>query len=151
MLPSVKTLVRILHTPPADLFLVVEAFLFMAAARIALKRIPLERIAKWLQHPASPQRTPNTYETARRVEWAIRAIVRRMPGRFVCFPQSLAAFGMLRRRGIAAVLNYGVNRSPANELRAHTWLTVGEQMVVGGEMAPEFTLVRTFPLGQDLS
>jgi Transglutaminase-like superfamily len=141
----VKTLARILRTPPADLFLLAEAFLLMTAARIALRKIPLERIVKWLERPMPSKASPNAGETALRVQWAIRAVVRRMPSAFVCFPQSLAAYAMLRRRGVAGVLNYGVNRSPENELRAHTWLNVGNFTVVGGESAPEFTLLRTFP------
>ena len=144
-LPAVKTLARTLRTPPADLMLLAEAFLLMAAARIALRKVPLERIVKWLERP-TPRREPsNADEIALRVQWAIRAVVRRMPGAFVCFPQSLAAYSMLHRRGVAGVLNYGVNRSPENELRAHTWLNVGNFTVVGGESAPEFTLLRTLP------
>jgi len=141
----VKTLARILRTPPADLFLLAEAFLLMTAARIALKKIPLERIVQWLERPTPSKASPNPGETAIRVQWAIRAVVRRIPGAFVCFPQSLAAYAMLHRRGVAGVLNYGVNRSPENELRPHTWLNVGNFTVVGGESAPEFTLLRTFP------
>ncbi len=140
-----KTLSRILRTPPADLFLLAEAFLLMAAARIALRKIPLEKIVKWLERPMPSKASRNAGETALRVQWAIQAIVRRTHGAFVCFPQSLAAYAMLRRRGVAGVLNYGVNRSPENELRAHTWLNVGDFTVVGGESAPEFTLLRTFP------
>ena len=83
--------------------------------------------------------------TAARVRWAILAIVRRNHGSYVCFPQSLAAYAMLWRRGIPSVLHYGVNRSPDNELRAHTWLMLGDMTVVGGEDAPDFTLLGTFP------
>jgi hypothetical protein len=48
---------------------------------------------------------------------------------------------MLRRRGVTSTIVYGVNRSPAGELLAHTWLMVDEKMVLGGEAAPEFTPV----------
>lgn len=144
-LPEVKTLARILHTPPADLLLLAEAFLLLTAAWLALKRVPLSRLARWLRSPAPSFRMSAAEQTAIRVRWAILAVARRLPGTFVCFPQSLAAYAMLRRRGIPSVLCYGVNRSPANELRAHTWLKVGELTVVGGEAAPEFTMVSTFP------
>ncbi|HVJ09546.1 MAG TPA: lasso peptide biosynthesis B2 protein [Acidisarcina sp.] len=140
-----KTLTRILHTPPADLFLLAEAFLLLSASRIALKKIPLSRLVGWLRRPASKANPSQSEQTALRVQWAILAIVHRMPGSFVCFPQSLAAYAMLRRRGISGVLHYGVNRSPDNVLRAHTWLTAGELTVVGGESAPDFTVVSTFP------
>jgi len=60
---------------------------------------------------------------------------------FVCFPQALAGYTMLRWRGVKSTVVYGVARSPEGELLAHTWLTVGERIVVGGEAAGEFTAV----------
>ena len=144
-LPPVKTLARILSTPPSDLLLLAEAFLLLHASRIALKRIPLSRLVDWLRRPGHGYDVLESEKTAIRVRWAILAVARRRPGSFVCFPQSLAAYAMLRRRSIPSVLNYGVNRSPSNELRAHTWLKVGELIVVGGEEAAEFTVVSTFP------
>jgi len=114
-------------------------------ARLALRRIPLSKLVKWLKAPAPVKNVTAAELTADRVRWAILAVVRRNPGSYVCFPQSLAAYAMLWRRGIPSVLHYGVNRSPENELRAHTWLQLGEITVIGGEEAPDFTLLSTFP------
>lgn len=144
-LPKVKMLARIFRKPPADLLLVAEAFLMLFAARLALRKIPLAKLVEWLRSPAPVRNVTAAELTATRIRWAILAVVRRNQGSFVCFPQSLAAYAMLWRRGIPSVLHYGVNRSPDNDLRAHTWLKLGEMTVVGGEDAPDFTLLSTFP------
>lgn len=141
-----RTLARLLRTPPADWLLLLEAAVLLTASRAALHRVPIARLMQWLGRrplPANP--AGNRLQAAHRVQWAIRAIARRFPGTFVCFPQSVAAFLMLQRRGIRAVIYYGVDRSPERELRAHTWLDVDGFTVVGGEAAPEFTVIQTFP------
>ncbi len=60
---------------------------------------------------------------------------------FVCFPQTLAAYTLLRRRGVTSTMVYGVARSPERELIAHTWLQVGDKIVTGGDSAVKFTPV----------
>jgi hypothetical protein len=57
---------------------------------------------------------------------------------FVCFPQTLAGYVMLRRRGVPSTMVYGVARANGADLIAHTWLMVGEKIVTGGEGAEEF-------------
>ena len=79
-----------------------------------------------------------------RVPWAIGAVVRHAPVTFVCFPQSLTAYFMLRRRRIASQLFYGVARHD-QRLTAHTWVKVGDRTIVGGEVAPAFTVLNMFP------
>jgi hypothetical protein len=82
--------------------------------------------------------------TINRVQWAIDAVVRHGPLTFVCFPRSLAAYFMLRRRRIVSKLFYGVAQG-ADQLTAHTWVKVGDCTVVGGEVESQFTVLHTFP------
>ncbi len=44
---------------------------------------------------------------------------------------------MLKRRGIAATIRFGVTKHE-DGLAAHAWLIVGDQTVLGGEIAPGF-------------
>jgi hypothetical protein len=76
-----------------------------------------------------------------RVRWAVEAVVRHSPVRFVCFPQTLAGYTMLHRRGVQSTMVYGVARTAAGELIAHTWLMLGDKCLLGGEGAGEFTPV----------
>jgi hypothetical protein len=138
---------RMLQLGPADLALAVEAGCMLSFFRLALKFVPVQKLTSWMGRPRqtqpsiSPERAARTL---RRIEWSIDAVVRHVPVNFVCFPQSLAAFFMLRRRHISSRLFYGVMRE-ADQLKAHTWVKVGERTVVGGEVESDFTVLTTFP------
>ncbi len=123
-----------------------EALVLLAAFRAALAVIPVRRILKAVCR-GSTRSVPEANQPlsvgavalALRVRWAVEAAARNSPVEFVCFPQSLAAYVMLRRRGVSSTIVYGVARSPAGELIAHTWLTAGdERAVVGGEGSETF-------------
>ena len=131
---------------PAEWMLAAEALVLLTGFRIALACVPVRRIiAAITSGRASEARnsmeTEQTRSTARRVQWAVCAAARHSPVEFVCFPQALAGYAMLRRRGVPSMLVYGVARSAEGELTAHTWLTVGGRMVLGGEAAQEFTAI----------
>lgn len=131
---------------PGDLLLAAEALVLLAVFRMALAFVPIRTILGRLTRKGESQASrcnPTSQQmlTARRVQWAVTAAARRSPVEFVCFPQALAGYWMLRRRGVAATLVYGVARSETQELQAHTWLMVGETIVLGGEAAAKFTPV----------
>jgi Uncharacterised nucleotidyltransferase/Transglutaminase-like superfamily len=136
---------RILQLPAADIALAIEAACMLTFFRIALNFLPVQKLTAWMGSPdqAQPEQ-PDAAETLRRIEWSIDAVVRHLPLTFVCFPQCLAAYFMLRRRHIASKLFYGVTRD-AEQLKAHTWVKVGDRTVVGGEVASRFTILTTFP------
>ena len=138
---------RMLRTRPADLALACEAACMLLFFRAALHFVPVQSLTRWMGQrgelsPASID--GQTAQTLRRVEWSIDAIVRHSPLEFVCFPQSLAAYFMLRRRKVASRLFYGVARQN-DQLTAHTWVKAGDRTVVGGEVESQFTVLNTFP------
>jgi hypothetical protein len=51
--------------------------------------------------------------------------------------QALAGSLLLKRRGITAVVRFGVTTQKTG-LAAHAWLIVGGQTVLGGEAAADF-------------
>jgi hypothetical protein len=136
---------RIRQLAPADIALAVEASCMLTFFRLALNFLPVQRLTAWMGTDAEaflPQ--AKALETIRQVEWSIGAVVRHGPLTFVCFPQCLAAYFMLRRRHIASKLFYGVTRD-ADQLKAHTWVKVGDRTVVGGDVESQFTVLNTFP------
>jgi len=139
---------RIMRLAPADIALVAEAGCMLAFFRIALNFLPVQRLTAWMGSPGQqvqPSVSPaKTTQTLRRIEWSIGAVVRHVPVTFVCFPQCLAAYFMLHRRHIASKLFYGVARD-ADQLKAHTWIKVGDHTIVGGEVESQFTVLTTFP------
>jgi hypothetical protein len=138
---------RLSQVAPRDIALAIEAGCMLSFFRIALNFLPVQKLTAWMGSPDKKQSSISQERAAltlRRIEWSIDAVIRHVPLTFVCFPQSLAAYFMLRRRHIASRLYYGVMRE-ADQLKAHTWVKVGERTVVGGEVEPRFTVLATFP------
>ena len=136
---------KMMRRRPADLLLAMEALVLLAVFRICLAVVPVRRIIRGLTHGKIEESTTHAspldedeQTAARRVQWAVRAAARHSPVEFVCFPQTLAAYLMLRRRGYASTIVYGVRRSPNQSLLAHTWLEMGDGVVVGGEESEGF-------------
>jgi hypothetical protein len=138
---------RLKQLAPADIALAAEAACMLTFFRAALSFVPTQRLTAWMgrydqRRPSiSPAKASRTID---RVQWSIGAVVRHAPLTFVCFPRSLAAYFMLRRRHIVSKLFYGVARE-ADQLTAHTWVKVGDCTVVGGEVESQFTVLHTFP------
>ncbi len=138
---------RIKRLAPADIALAAEAACMLTFFRAALNFLPTPRLTTWMDRydRRQPSVSPATVtETISRVQWSIDAVGRHAPLTFVCFPRSLAAYFMLRRRHIVSKLFYGVARE-ADQLTAHTWVKVGDRTVVGGEAESQFTVLHTFP------
>jgi hypothetical protein len=125
--------------------LTAEAALYLVAARTALSLLPLRKILERLQRPSSTPPPPESNLVIQQVRWAVVAVSRHAPVRFVCFPQALAAHAMLRHRGIPSRLHYGVRRSADGRLRAHTWLEAGGETMLGGESSPLFSRIQAWP------
>ena len=147
MRPRPSLFMRFFGLGASELALLIEAGAMLTFFLVALKFLPMQRLTIWMgaTHPAN--RMPEEEEakaTLRRVEWAIGAVVRHAPLNYVCFPQSLTAFFMLRRRSIPSKLFYGVARHE-QQLKAHTWIKVGDRTVVGGEAESGFTVLAVFP------
>jgi len=138
------TLTNITRRSPTDLLLATEAFLLLTLFRIALVIIPVRRIIRTITHgqtTAPTETTPDqpTLKQAIRIRWAVEAATRNSAAKFVCFPQTLAGYTMLRLRRVPSTMVYGVTRGPEGDLIAHTWLTVGDRIVLGGEGSDAFT------------
>lgn len=121
--------------------LLAEALATLAAASLAIRLLPFRRIAAFASRP--PRRRAKEAANAARLRWAVRAWCRRVPWKAMCFQSALAMQMMLRRRGIRAVLHYGISREDG--LKAHVWLSVDGETVIGGDEAPGFVEVAAFP------
>lgn len=128
---------------PANRRLLAEALPALALASLAVRLAPFRRVAAW----ASGGRGGVELDDAmlRKARWAVEAWARRVPWRTVCFQKGLALHWMLRRRGVASVLHYGVAQEAATGLRAHVWVCVAGRPVIGGEEAEGFACLATFP------
>ena len=141
---------KIARRSPADLLLATEAFLLLAFFRVCLVVVSVRRIIRTVTggrtkslSQAIPEAPASDADVAQalRIRWAVEAATRNSAARFVCFPQTLAGYTMLRMRRVPSTMVYGVTRSSEGELIAHTWLTIGDRVVLGGEGSGQFTPV----------
>lgn len=131
---------RIARLSLSNMLLLAEALLALAIASLAIRLLPFRRVvARAARPPARTAAGPVDVALLRR---AVEAWARRVPWRAVCFQSALALQSMLRRRGIASAMHYGIRRD--GDLEAHVWLSVGDEVVIGGSAAEGFAEVATF-------
>jgi hypothetical protein len=122
---------------PRRIALHAEALAAVVAASLAIRLLPFPRI---VAARAAPEKAGGADLALLRA--LVRSWSRRVPWRALCFESALALRTMLRRRGVDAILHYGMAREEG--LRAHVWLSVGGETVIGGE-AEGYKEVARFP------
>ena len=133
---------RVREVGPSGVARLVEAFCWLTLAKAALAWIPVAKVIGWKQRKLKWEQAADA-GTLRDVQHAVLVVARYSPVSFVCFPQCLAASEMLRGRGIASRLHYGVARD-GNKLVTHTWLEAGGEIVIGGEVAGEYSRIESW-------
>jgi Transglutaminase-like superfamily len=128
---------RMREVGPRGVARLVEALGWLVAAKAALAWVPVAKVIGWKRRGIRRE-SPADGATLRKVRHAVLVVARYSPVRFVCFPQCLAAGEMLRWRGIASRLHYGVARD-GDKLITHTWLEAGGEIVIGGEVAGKYS------------
>jgi hypothetical protein len=131
------------HDRPTPPVLLAEAGVAILAASLALRLMPFRTLAGRLGRGVG-RAAPADAETSYWLRRAVLAWARRLPWRTLCFEQGLAAFVLLRRRGLAATMHYGA-ATIGGELKAHVWVTSGETEVIGCETKEEYGLLARFP------
>ncbi len=122
-----------------------EALGWLIVARLLLRWLPVKNILAYVARTPRQARPEEARAraTLKEVRWAVLSASRHAPVEMVCFPQCLAALTMLRRRGIASRLHYGVARLEGR-LETHTWLEVDGVILIGGEVAGDFSRMATY-------
>jgi hypothetical protein len=139
-------LARFLAFPMREQARVVEAVLCLLVSRLALGLLPLPtalRLLRIVQGKAGSGRV--VASEAGDIALAVTRAARHVPFRAVCLQQAFAALLMLRRRGLAASVQFGLMREVGTgELKAHAWSHCGEVPVTGVAAAHGFTPVAIF-------
>lgn len=125
-----------------DVAMLAEALVGLSAASVSVRFVPFKRITSAITRQAISKR-PRAVNLGQ-LRWAVQAIARRIPLRAMCFEQALCLQAMLRRRGVASTLHYGVRWEEEGALGAHVWLSVDGELVLGGECASRYACVASF-------
>jgi hypothetical protein len=112
------------------------ALLLLARALVAW--VPFSRWNTSLGKPVDPQSTDPTLRlphnlAARRLARAVERAAARLPGGSKCLPRAMALQWLLHRRGLGAVLQFGVRpgerRGGLDDL--HAWVTRDGEVLIG--------------------
>jgi hypothetical protein len=133
----------------ADQALLLEALANLVVAKILIHGIPFRWLAPRLGTPMASTPMAASEEdqaVARRIGWAVEAVARHSPIRFVCFPQAVAAHWMLRRRGLSSTLYLGVRLKPEKKemLMAHAWVRFGNRILTGFDQSRTHKTLASF-------
>ena len=133
---------RFKKLPVSQQRLLVETVANLAWAAFAVQAIPFRRLVSTRPPARGADMAP---VELRRLARTVENVARRVPWRAVCIEQAVCLRAMLRRRGISSEFHYGIARGDQADLKGHVWLSVGEEVVIGGQVAGDFTLVGSFP------
>lgn len=121
---------------------IAEAGAALVAARLATAVLPFERYIGMAARPITAARPPRDGRTE---SWIVDSLADRAPFRAVCLQRGLALQWMLRRRGIDAMLHYGVKLNDGEGPSAHVWISVGEEVINGAPQHLCYTEVARYP------
>lgn len=124
-----------------------EALVAVAGASLAIRLLPFRRVvsAAAALHGRSTDDPEGQRQVAFQCRWAVEAWGSKVPWRAVCFQKGLALHAMLRRRGVPSLLHYGVAKDAQKGLAAHVWISLGEEIILGGEVAGDYACLATYP------
>lgn len=124
----------------ANRLLVLEAMIALLPAALAVRYLPFARVVE----SARKVRRQRSEVEPRRLARMVEIAARKVPWRAMCFESALCLRVILRRRGIASTLHYGIGSEQDGALKAHVWLTVDGDVLIGGANAAQFACVATF-------
>lgn len=126
---------------------VAEAMVWLVLARVLIRHVSL-RVWRSSLGRIAQEMPPDSGQTTVMFERAVERAAARLPGDIVCLPRAMALQWMLKRRGHASALLFGVLRERRDgDIRAlHAWVEVGGRTVIGAD--PERSFVRIMALVQ---
>jgi len=135
---------KFLSLPKQEKRFFYEALPLLIVAKFGVKVIPFRYIYRFLHDRWKDLPTASLDYAAdiRLVKASLSRAERRLPWNTLCLPRSIAAFIMLRRRGIPTVMYVGVKYENCS-LLAHAWVQIGREMVDGKPDSPGFTTLMT--------
>jgi hypothetical protein len=101
-----------------------EASILLSVSNICVRAIAFRRIDRFLRDRWKDgiQRGTHCEQEINLIRRSISRAANVLPWKSLCLSRSIAAFIMLRRRGIPATMNAGVRFSDNSSLEAHAWV-----------------------------
>lgn len=131
--------------------LLIEAGWALAVARAARGCLSFARIAVWFGSPgaeSSVEVSPQLEALAGRVGKAVKTISSHLPWENRCLDQAIAAWLMLKIRGVTGTAYIGVAQDSGKNFQAHAWLRYGTLIVTGDQELENFQVLASFSKGE---
>lgn len=130
----------------ADYQLIVKVYFLLHLSKWLIERRTLKEIVVWIEREAVKQQaiSKEDLRTARKTARYTRKLARFVLFESKCYDKALTVKKILNQQGIPTTLLMGVKNSKAKGMEAHAWIACDEQWIIGGEVAQEYTLVRSF-------
>lgn len=134
---------RYRRLPRSRRVMIYEASCWLLLARLIVLLVPFPWIARRIGHLHPPETvSPDAARdsgtavdnegAARSISWAIDRAAQVLPLRLRCLPRALAAWQMLRNRGIHARLHFGASReADGDSISSHAWVDAWGVEVTG--------------------
>jgi hypothetical protein len=122
-----RRLLKFFSLPGREKYCFCEAGILLLLSNLSITIIPFRQIYRFL-HANWNTRTRIVLDGAESVELVMLSLSRAanlFPWKSQCLSRSIAAFMMLRRRGISAVMFVGVKSLEDSTLLAHAWVQTG--------------------------
>lgn len=130
-----RVIVRALRLTSVRRRLLARALVTVALASAAVSMLSFKHSLSFGRVPLGDGPGPSIEDAV----WAVEAAAARLPLRTMCIEKGLAVQRLLRRGGIAAQLHFGARLDPDDRaLKAHVWVSVDGNVVIGGEVAAGF-------------
>jgi hypothetical protein len=115
--------------------------------RMMVLLFPFKYLAKFLgdQNKAtdSGQKLCFVPNVVHNISRQIKNVSSIVPWDFNCLVQAAVGKIILRRKKIASTIHFGVKKED-NSMKAHAWLKVGSEILLGGEIVDQYTEVSSF-------
>jgi hypothetical protein len=111
-----------------DRRLIREAAALLCLIRIGLGVLPFAVLRRAV---GSSRKVTRAEFFPARVSWSVAAAARYVPFRTTCLTNALAVDGMMRRRGYATEIRFGVRPPEGGALAAHAWVEHDGKVVFG--------------------
>jgi hypothetical protein len=122
---------RILTT--GERLIIPEAFFQLFLERIKVSFFPSRKYLPTSEIDKNIFPSSEKIDSVKIVASVINGLSTRTPWSSTCLIKVLAAHKMLARRRIPHVLHFGVHINQSKEIKAHAWLSVASEAIIGGD------------------
>ncbi len=116
----------------SEIALIPEACFYLFIFRL---KISFQPSVKWMPKATtevSENTGPENLKSAQLITGVIDGLGNRTPWKNTCLVKALTAHRMLKNRKINYKMHIGVAPVSNNQLKAHAWLSVGNNIILGG-------------------